>query len=158
MMNLKKSALLFTAAATLSLGAPALASAYMVPTTSSLMLNNQYPAVGVDGSTVYYMDPSSCYLNVYGDKAEGGCTIYYTASGNTVSGSLANIQQANVTYVFVHNNTYQKVLVKSVITSTGQDVTQEFLKQDKGFLYTLFDKIVAQTGKAQTLDYSFNKK
>lgn len=154
-MKLKHSILSTMITAFLFVSATQIADATIVPTkpmpNMSQTLDGSYGLGATDGTMQYFLDPSSYYINVFGDTAHAGATIYIVDKSKPAPGLAANVVQANVNYLYFRNGSESKVLVKSIVTKGGKDITKETLSNDGGFLYQLFWQIADVTGKSQAI-------
>lgn len=154
-MKVKQLILTTLMASILYAGSTTAVDAAIVPTNPmpnmSQTLDGSYGVGGVDGSTSYFLDQSSYYLNVSGDTAYAGATIYIADRSNPAPGLAANVLQANVSYIYFRNGKDHRVLVKSIITKGGNDITQDTLRKDAGFLYQLFWNIAEKTGQTKKI-------
>jgi len=61
-------------------------------------LYDQYPCVGVDDVSVYYIDPSSCYASENEGKMVLGALLYATGGGVAPGGGPAKLGQCTVKF------------------------------------------------------------
>lgn len=112
----------------------------------SITLDDQFGVGGRDGDTTYFIDPSSYYMNTYGNTTHAGSSFYIADPSMSTPGVKTTAVQATVNYLYFNNNTDMRLLVKSVVTKDGQDIMESMLAKDGGFLYALFWNIADHKG------------
>lgn len=112
-------------------------------------LYGKYPFVGIDDASLYYLDPTSCYDSIEGNKAILGALIYATGGGAMPGGGPVKLGKCTVKFT-----TYRKD-GKRVIETDGlvpKSSKYEKVEDSPEFYNSLFWTIAETTGIARYLD------
>lgn len=102
-----------------------------------------YPCIGGDDTTLYYLDPSSCYGDSDGRVATLSA-IYYGYNSGKMTPYTAVFKSTK-------QNGQRRIMIDR-ITIGRRNVTDQVLQNDRGFLKALFWTIADYTGMAESLD------
>ncbi len=152
-VNLKKIGSVILILGVLLGGAP-LANAQNIPTErcggAHEPLYGKYPMAGANEATAFYLDPSSCYYTIDGNKATMECLVYGTGGGAAPEGGPAFLTQYTFTFQTYKKDGRRRIVLRSAVSKSRQgrisDCTQSMLKYDDGFLGHLFWMVADAAG------------
>ena len=112
-------------------------------------LYGEYPFVGVDDASAYYLDPSSCYYSIEGDKAILGALVYATAGGAMPDGGPAKLGKCTVTFATYREDGERVIETEGLLPKISK---YSRVEDSQEFYDSLFWTIAETTGLASGLD------
>lgn len=106
-------------------------------------LNGVYPCVGCDDHSLYYLDPSSCYIVTDGNTATLGALIYGATRSANDDGTPEEIVPYTVTYKTWTEGGERIIHVDSIFLADG--TRMEAWPDSAEFFYELFWKVAGNT-------------
>lgn len=111
-------------------------------------LYDQYPCVGVDDVSVYYIDPSSCYASENEGKMVLGALLYATGGGVAPGGGPAKLGQCTVKFTTYLQNGERVIETDGLESKSRRPATVD---ESLDFYGSLFWTIAEITGVAGDL-------
>ena len=112
-------------------------------------LYGKYPFVGVDDASLYYLDPTSCYDSIEGDKAILGALIYATGGGAMPEGGPAKLGKCTVKFTTYTKDGERVIETDGLVPKASK---YETVEDSQEFYRSLFWTIAETTGIARDLD------
>ena len=111
----------------------------------------KYPFVGASAGASYYLDHTSCTYWIKGNVATVACIIYIGGRGAAPDGGPAHITPFTFQFDTYKSKNGRKIFLKSVIGKHGES-RDSWIKDDNGFLLSLFWKVSKYSGLSKYLD------
>ena len=111
-------------------------------------LYDQYPCVGVDDVSVYYIDPSSCFASENNGTMVLGALLYATGGGAAPGGGPAKLGQCTVEFTTYLQNGERVIETDGLESKSRRPSTVE---ESQDFYQSLFWSIAEITGDAEDL-------
>ena len=112
-------------------------------------LYGEYPFVGIDDVSAYYLDPTSCYDSIEGGKAILGALIYATGGGAMPEGGPAKLGKCTVRFTTYRENGERVIETDGLVPKASKYSNVE---DSQEFYAFLFWTIAETTGIARDLD------
>ena len=111
----------------------------------------KYPCVGASAGATYYLDHTSCTYWTSGNVATAACIVYLGGRGAAPDGGPAHITPFTFQFDTYKSKNGRKIFLKSVIGKHGEQ-RDSWIKDDNGFLLSLFWKVSKHSGLSKYLD------
>ncbi len=115
-------------------------------------LYDKYPCIGGSETSMYFLDPSSCYAHTDGNVATLSAMFYATGGGAAPGGGPGKLTPYTAIFKTYTKNGKRKIILDSVKDRYGEDINFFSYRDNKKFFDGLFWMIASETGMSAYLD------